>query len=270
MAIQFGERDTSPEFGQDSATTRYWVTGETDETVVLSTLTAALPIALGGLTRTNIRIEPISDGAWDAEITYNLVSNAPTAQPGQPTFSFDTGGGTQHITQSLLTVSSTPAPGLTAPDFKGAIGVTKDSIEGVDIVVPVYQFTETHVLKPELVDDTYKRLLMTTTGRFNTDNFAGFLAGEVLFLGASGTQRGDGDWEITFRFAASENADSLQVGDITVVSKFGWDYLWTRYEEAVDAASNTIVKRPVAAYVERVYNGATFANLVAGMPQLID
>jgi len=270
MAIAFAERETSPEFGQDSATTRYWVTGETDEAVVLSTLAASLPTALNGLTRTNIRIEPLGSGAWDAEIAYSLVSSTTSAQPGQPTFNFDTGGGTQHVTQSLLTVSTTPAPGKVAPDFRGAIGVTKDSIEGVDVVVPVYQFTETHVLKPELVDDAYKRLLMTTTGRFNTDNFAGFLAGEVLFLGASGTQRGNGDWEITFRFAASENATNLVVGDITVPSKFGWDYLWTRYEETVDGASNTIVKRPVAAYVERVYNGATFANLVAGLPQIID
>jgi len=37
-------------------------------------------------------------------------------------------------------------PGKTAPDFKGAIGVTHDNVEGVDIAVPVYSFSETHYL----------------------------------------------------------------------------------------------------------------------------
>lgn len=62
------------------------------------------------------------------------------------TFSFDTGGGAQHITQSLANVARYAPPGQTAPNFKGAIGVTADSVEGVDITVPVYHFAETHYL----------------------------------------------------------------------------------------------------------------------------
>lgn len=49
--------------------------------------------------------------------------NQGSAQPGtEAVFSFDTGGGTQHITQSLDTVHRYPAPGvrLVRPDFKGA------------------------------------------------------------------------------------------------------------------------------------------------------
>ena len=42
------------------------------------------------------------------------------------------GGGTQHITQSIATIQKYAPPGKTAPDFKGAIGVTHDSVEGVD------------------------------------------------------------------------------------------------------------------------------------------
>jgi len=32
----------------------------------------------------------------------------------------------------------------TPPDFQGAIGVTQTEVEGVDITVPVYHFSETH------------------------------------------------------------------------------------------------------------------------------
>ena len=86
----------------------------------------------------------------------------------------------------------------------------------------------------------------------------------MLFLGASGSRRGtgvDSDWEITFRFAASPNASGISVGPISGISKKGWEYLWVRYADAEDAGSQAIVKRPVAAYVERVYDQGNFSAL---------
>jgi hypothetical protein len=99
--------------------------------------------------------------------------------------------------------------------------------------------------------------------------FKGFQPGEVLFLGASGARRGtdpDDDWEITFRFAppASPNATGISVGDISGISKKGWEYLWVRYADQEDTGSHAIVKRPVAAYVERVYESGSFAALQLG------
>jgi len=75
--------------------------------------------------------------------------------------------------------------------------------------------------------NTTDRMLATSlnlfilTGRVNQAAFKGFAAGEVLFLGASGSKRGDGDWEITFNYAASPNVTNLPVGSITVASKKG-------------------------------------------------
>jgi hypothetical protein len=40
--------------------------------------------------------------------------------------SFDTGGGTTHITQSVQTIASYAPPGEDPPDFQGAIGVSTD------------------------------------------------------------------------------------------------------------------------------------------------
>jgi hypothetical protein len=144
-------------------------------------------------------------------------------------------------------------PGKTAPDCKGAIGVTPDGVEGVDITVPVYQFSETHYLPDSLVTPTYKATLFALTGRVNDGTFKGFAAGECLFLGATGSKRGSGDWEITYRFAASPNATNLTLGDIAGINKKGFEYLWVRYEDVEDTAAKALVKRPTAVYVEKVY-----------------
>ncbi len=97
--------------------------------------------------------------------------------------------------------------------------------------------------------------------RVNSGPFRGFAAGEVLFLGASGTKRGGGDWEITFRFAASRNRTNLTIGDITGISKKGWEYLWVRYADAEDANAKALIKKPVAVYVEKVYEEGDFGAL---------
>ena len=89
-------------------------------------------------------------------------------------------------------------------------------------------------------------------------------AGECLFLGASGSKRGEEDWEITFRFAASPNRTGITVGDITGIAKKGWEYLWVRYADAEDAAAKALVKKPVAVYVEKVYEDGDFSGLGIG------
>ncbi len=101
------------------------------------------------------------------------------------------------------------------PDFQGAIGFSTDSVEGTDITIPVYNFKETHYIPALLVTPAYKATLFALTGKVNPFPFKGFAPGEVLFLGASGSQRGTEDWEIAFKFAASPNATDLKVGDIT-------------------------------------------------------
>jgi hypothetical protein len=135
-------------------------------------------------------------------------------------------------------------------------------VEGTDVTVPVYNFTETHYLPDSAVTGAYKAALFQLTGRVNNASFKGFAAGEVLFLGASGAKRGTDDWEITYRFAASPNVTGLAVGPITGITKLGWDYLWVRYADAED--ENVLVKQPIAAYVERVYELGNFGALGIG------
>ena len=107
-------------------------------------------------------------------------------------------------------------------------------------------------------------LLFQLTGRVNSAPYKGFQAGECLFLGASGSKRGEEDWEISFRFAASPNKTGLSVGDIGGIDKKGWEYLWVRYADAEDPAAKSIVKRPAAVYVEQVYEYGDFSGLGIG------
>ena len=181
-------------------------------------------------------------------------------------FAFDTGGGTMHRNQSLKTVTKVPSD---APDFNGAIEVDNEgNVNGVDVTMPVLNFTETHVMNASRVTTSYKKNVAAITGTVNRSGFRGFSAGEVLFLGASGTKRGkknDSPWEITFRFAVSPNQSGLQVGKLKVSQKKGWDYLWVRYADKVADNKKNVIKEPVAAYVEQVYPDGDFGNLGLGM-----
>ena len=181
-------------------------------------------------------------------------------------FAFDTGGGTMHRNQSLKTVSKVPND---APDFNGAIEVDNEgNVNGVDVTMPVLNFTETHTMNGSRVTTSYKKSVAALTGTVNGSSFRGFSAGEVLFLGASGTKRSkkpNAPWEITFRFAVSPNQSSLQIGKLKVSNKKGWDYLWVRYADKVAENKKNVIKEPVAAYVEQVYPTGDFGNLGLGM-----
>ena len=247
----------------------YFISGTQDDQEVKTSLAAVAPTFYSGTTAEgnlislplqSLRIEPLGGGIWDGIASYGRRKPKET---GDSTFSFDTGGGTQHITQSLETVGKHAVPGP-PPDFGGAIGVTHDNVEGVDVQVPVYSFAETHYIDVDFVTNAYKSTLFRLTGKVNNDAFRGLQAGEVLFQGASGSRRGEEDWEISFRFAASPNVVGLQVGGIGGINKKGWEYLWVRYADAEDADAKVLVKKPSAAYVERVYDLADFSQLGIG------
>ena len=180
-------------------------------------------------------------------------------------FAFDTGGGTKHINQSIKTDGKYPND---APDFAGAIEVDNEgNVNGVDVTMPVLNFTETHTLAGSRVSTSYKKTLASLTGTVNRSGFRGFSAGEVLFLGASGTKRSkksSAPWEITYRFAVSTNKAGFKVGNIQVARKYGWDYLWVRYADKVAEGGKNVVKKPVAVYVEMVYPEGDFGNLGIG------
>jgi hypothetical protein len=208
--------------------------------------------------------EKIGPRLW--KITGIYRSRTQTRPTNDNAFSFCTTGGTQHVTHSRRTVGSyAPSDadsGTQIPDFKGAIGVSGDSVSGTDIQVPVFNFKVTQYIQPSQLGSAYVAKLYKATGTVNQGslnlNVDGVLMrfdeGEALFMGAEGSKRvGFGDWELTMEWAASPNLVKETVGPFENVDKNGWDYLWVYYNTDADPSANQLVQKPVALYVEQVY-----------------
>lgn len=277
MSIVVAERTTSrkqtidPKNGS-GITLDFVAIGSADDSAIYAAVLAELPASYGTLTLSKIDLDPQGGGVWYASAAYARdegteldVTGTPDAQPGGTDplgaeFSFDTTGGTVHITQSIETVSKTKAGlGGDAPDYKGAIGVSKDGVAGTDIVAPKLEFQITR--NASFVTLNYIKTLAQLTGTVNDATWFGFNAGELLFLGASGQAGSDGKVRITWKFAGSANEAEVVVSDDLTVStgKDGWDYLWVAYEKGT--SNGAIVSKPAAAYVEMVYERSDFALL---------
>ncbi|MFN9374722.1 MAG: hypothetical protein ACK6D3_22775 [Planctomycetaceae bacterium] len=264
MPITVTEKwDSRPTNGGEQPSIELWfvIDGTDDNMAAHAAMVDYSPGLYQGLIRQSTHVERIAEYSWEGSVRYGLTE---AKQAGQSQFVFDTGGGTQHVTQSLANVGRYGAPGTTAPDFQGAFGVSAEQVHGVDITVPVYLFSETNYFEDGVVTGTYKAALFGLTGTVNNGAFRGFATGEVLFLGASGSNRGQEPWEISFKFAASPNVPNLTVGNISGISKGGWEYLWVRYSDQEDTLAKVLVKRPLAAYVERVYPFGDFSGLGIG------
>ena len=258
--------EVAPEVIGESADVPYNVFDAADEAAIRVACTALIPATYADETMSLKTVEidkRLSIDSWRVIARYAKPTYLfPGSSIPDSRFAFDTAGGTQHITQSLENVGRYAPPGKTAPDEKGAIGFDGKNVAGVDIHVPVFQFSETHYFRDATVTNAFKRAIMVATSHVNSGTFRGHAAGEVLFLGASGQRQGDDTddlWEISYRFMGQENKTGLSVGDITGIAKKGWQYLWIKYAESTDESQ--LIKPPVAAYVERVYYSADFSTL---------
>lgn len=205
----------------------------------------------------------LGDNAWQVQISYSKDGAEDGTEPLKRARSFDTTGGTQHMTQAFAESRF----GTNAPDQLKAIGVDSNGVNGVDVVVPQLQWQESYDVPNTYVTSAWIRGVAGVTGTTNNGAFRGFEAGEVLFVGCSGSQewdddKGRGPWSLSFRFVASKNVTGETIGDISGVSKKGHEYLWVRYEDAVD--SNVLLKKPKAVYVNKVYRESNFSALGIG------
>lgn len=227
-------------------------------------------------------LEYLGDEAWQLQVTYSKDGAEDDQQqdPLKRSRSFDTSGATQHITQAISSPTfpqgeqrfHTGSPA--APNMQGAIGVDGQSVNGVDIVVPQLTWTETYDVPNLYVSTNWIKSVSSLTGTVNNANFRGFAAGEVLFLGASGSQqwdsdKGDGPWNLSFKFVASANQGigktypAVTIGDITGIEKDGHDYLWVYYEDNV--SNDTLLKKPKFVYVNKVYRRTDFSQIGIGV-----
>lgn len=240
----------------------FTIEGTDDEGLALLNLLYASPLVYAGLVRKERSVDPVGPDLWRGVVTY---ARRKPKETGDSSYQFEVGGQQQKITQTLQRMGAYAPAGQQVPDTGGAIGVTKDSVEGCEIYIPTYQFSETHYLPVATVTPAYKaRLFTVAAAPVNLNAWRGFQPGEVLFLGASGSQRGEEDWEVSYKFVASPNMTGIQCGNIAGISKRGWDYLWILYEDKDDDNAKMLVKRPRAVYVDRVYGYSDFSLLGIG------
>jgi hypothetical protein len=254
------------------ATLSYYVKGAATEAEALTAVGVSAPDFYLGLARQGRRAKPIGTDQFLVTARYsddvsNDASDDPTgtSAPTESSYQFSTGGGSETMFVSLETMQGLAASGAqnaTVPDYDGGINVTDDGPQGVERTVPVFNFSETHYKTSAQVTQAYIGSLFALTGTVNNAAFKGFAAGEVLFLGATGSKRGPtGDWELTYSFAASPNTVNGNIGSFTGVNKNGWDYLWFQFEDVEDTAAKQLVRRPAYLFVERVYKRANFSLL---------
>lgn len=223
----------------------------------------------------------LGDNAWQVTINYEKKGAEPQqSDPLKRSRSFDTTGATQHMTQAAggqVSVNGTTIttqgserryPPGTAPSYDGAINVDSNGVNGVDVVVPQLQWQEQYDVPSAYVTNSYIRGVAALTGSVNNGVFRGFSAGEVLFLGCSGSQewdqqKGNGPWSLTYRFIASPNVTNQTIGPVSGIEKKGHEYLWVQYEEA--ESNNVLVKKPKFVYVDKVYRDGDFSALGIGV-----
>lgn len=214
---------------------------------------ASCPYTLAGasvlLYRRYPVVKHIGGGYYESTVQWGLADQFADV-------SFSTSGGQQLVTQSL----NTQIFGPDAPNHLGQIGVTKNGVEGVQITVPVFQWSESHLLENAVVTESYIDSLYTMTGTTNDATWRGKPQGEVLFMGATGQRRSADDWSLTFTFSRSQNVTSLTVGDITGINKKGWEYMWVKYVDDTDI-NDYLIRKPIGVYVERVYEESDFSDL---------
>jgi hypothetical protein len=236
--------------------------------------------------RKAIRTRPVEGLIWEAEISYSQE------KPLQ--ISMNTGGGSEKYEYSKRTMSAWGAggrdPGIpqegvgpdddeelrTTKNYSCGINVTKNSIEGVTLRVANPSFRVSRSWAMDEVDADYLQKLLDLTGKVNdapiTLSINGlelaFKKGELLFDGANLQTTPDERLEISYEFSVQRNVDPAdpkthkRVGTkITVTEAEGWDYVWVDSEEDIDEVAHAKVHKPVAVYIERVYDRADFEEL---------
>ena len=238
-------------------------------------------------------LEHDADDLWKVTVNYEKIGADDPTQTGplKRVRSFDTTGGTQTVTQSRgpgdgeQIYGPSGLLGQDAPTMYGAVNVDDRGVNGVDIVVPQFTWTESYDVPSSYVTNVYVRAVHLLTGSVNLATFRGFARGEVLFLGITGSQewdaqRGDGPWSLSYKFSATPNRGSTTfhetngvdnglppepIGEITTYNKRGQDFLWVKYATQDDENNNIVIRKPLFVYVNKVYPDGDFSKIGIGV-----
>jgi len=267
-------RELAGRSGSDSADNntgeRSWlIRGTTDPILARTTLVAfAVETSLysyDGLGLKSMSWSPYPEGgeaAWTFVASYDF-----TPEPGEFTISVDTSGATVNVQQAFAQVRF-DAPGETGPDYGESINVDADgNPRGVEKIIPSLKINVRARIAERFVVNAlaYAKTIASYTGKVNGSSYLGFDEGELLFKGASGDVVTENNPVLSFAFEASPNATGLTIGNISGISKEGWDFIWFDWAQKNDAAAGLKTTTARSAYVATIYEKTDFAGLQIGV-----
>lgn len=269
MPITVTEHQDSQSYTENqSATLVYMIEGTSSTISATAALKSEAPTTFAGLTRKIVKVEPqyvnINDddnSIWRGTVTYGKATTLTLPSTGDEKLEFDFGGGTKRVTQAI-SQTTYDSSGADATDrYKGAIGVTPDGVEGIDIDYTTGAFAITKIIPKDDVDATFTTNVLNTVNTVNNATFRGGDAGSVRLTKATASEYDDANYSFRFAFLFNKNETNLVVGDITVASKGGHEALWVQYEETEDTTKNMTVRTPQTASVAKVYPDGDFSVL---------
>lgn len=274
--------------------------GFTEQSVVDAVNAVALS-TFSDMPRADTRVEQVSNDVWTATVTYSPRQGIVPAT-GQPyALSFSTQGESVNVQQAIEQIAYSLTDTVAPAEVGLAVNVDMDgSPQGVDIVAPKFEFSETHIVPASTVEGAvtiptngvvadvvygsqtsiaWTKLVSQATGTTNSAAFRGFGIGEVLFLGLSGARQPDGDYEVNYSFVVSRNetvklpkfdlsGEKIEISggqfETVSISKGGHEYLWFHHMErfAGDDKMPRRFTQARAAFLARVYPRSLFSVFV--------
>lgn len=258
--------------GNRSIKREYYAFGYASETAAVAAVHAdpACPSYISSLPRDNNatqaeEITPSVDPGdldttdWRVVVNWGLSGGSP--QTGL-NYSFSIGGGSYHRNYAeSQTAYDPPRGGLTAPSVGLAINFDGDEVHGVSVPAqPSMEFTIEAKKTASDVDNAYLTTVSDLVYKTNSATFEGWAAGEVLFMGLTGSRTGDDEFTLNYKFGRNPNKTGQTVAGATAVAYNGWDYVWVRWEKT-DEGDNGIGSRAEGVYVAVVHESGSFAGL---------
>lgn len=269
--IDYGIHVTTPKgSSNEQKQVKYWITvdDDTDESDVIAWAGNAsnLPLTHHGFVLDYYEYEPTGQFSWELTAHYKIPGsdNNPSPPPvGTAKFRWRVSGESANIKypvapQAVGGADSYVPSGDTKTVYEG-IGDTGKELKGVDIIVPKIGFAYDFTVPALTVDAAYINAIEGLVGKVNNAVFDGRAAGTVLLENLSGDYTLGEDSTITFEFARSDNETGLSIGNITGISKGGWQYLDAHTTKTTD--NNRVKNRVTQVDIWTVYLPGDFSLL---------
>lgn len=263
MTINFDERPVSRSatYTDPTEDREYVCTGTNDSIAVtllaLQLTPSAITSAAGILKRQDVKLSHQGHNLYYVTVPYAKKK----LESGSWTWDFDTSGGTFNIKASKQTMGQYVPPGGVIVNHQGAIGKQIDgTVDGVDAIIPSLKINATYKHPLGVVTLAFASAMADLTGTFNSAPFLNRQPGEVLFLGARGSDGTESEASVGYSFAVEKNLQNKVIGGITVAEKLGHDYVWVEFQNAVDAGQP--ITKPKQINIERLYDPQDLKSLL--------